>query len=46
MRFLSILDFDGWFSPLCIYSEAPLDLSLLNVYGVSVGLLQSGLRPD
>lgn len=40
--FLSILDcnlaiFDGSFSPACVYSEAPLDLLLLNISGVSVG---------
>lgn len=29
-------------SPLCVRGEAPLDLSLLNIGGVSVGSLQSG----
>lgn len=29
-------------SPSCVRGEAPLDLSLLNIGGVSVGSLQSG----
>ena len=29
-------------SPSCVHGEAPLDLLLLNIGGVSVGLLQSG----
>ena len=29
-------------SPSCVHGEAPLDLSLLNIGGVSMGSLQSG----
>lgn len=43
-RFLCVLDcnllaiFDGWFSPSCVHSEAPLDLLLLNIGAVSCGV--------